>query len=132
MPKPTLGPVAVGDRLLVIGRTYTGHDKDPIEATATKIGRAWITLTETSQVRSMARTWRMRLDTQDDGTDGNYLDTFRTPEQHAWQVRTDTARRDLFDAGIMPSGGSPWGTDETRLLVLADFIRAYDTEHPTA
>lgn len=130
MTKPDLGPVNVGDRLLVISKTYNGKDKDPIETVVTKAARVWITLTETYQVRSMARTWRMRLDTQDTADGTNYRDAFRTPEQHAWHVRISEAWTALTAAGINPSYGSPWRTDEDRLLALGAFLRQYDTDHP--
>ena len=133
MPKPTLGPVAVGDQLLVISAPSKWHPKQPTEVVVVKKGRIWIDLREVNQVASMARTWRMRLDTQNDGnTIGAGGDRFVTAEQQAWEQRIGDARAVLRDAKVSPDSASLWNRDEGRLLALADFIRAYDTEHPAA
>lgn len=134
MPRPALGPVRVGDTLLVFeARYYRSKTPNlPIEAEVTKVGRVWIELRAVHDVRSMAKTWRLRLDTQDDGTKGSaYHDQFMTPAQHAWQQKVSDARQVLDDAKIRLDFGSPWREDEDRLFALAEFVRAYDANHPT-
>jgi hypothetical protein len=129
MPRPALGKVAVGDRLLVIPTTYNSRTRqEPVPATVTKAARVWIDLEEITD--GYARTWRLRLDTQHDGGNGNYHDRFVTPEQYAWEQRISGAWETLRVAKAAPDLGSPWRRDEERLLALADFIRTYDEQHP--
>lgn len=132
MPKPELGPIAVGDQLLVIPTSYGNRRavSKPIEATVTKAARVWIELRETNQVMSMARTWRLRRDTQHDGGNGNYHDRFVSAEQWSWEHRIREALKVLNDAKAAPDFGSWWRRDGDRLLALADFIAAYDAQHP--
>lgn len=132
MPKPELGPIAVSDKLIVIVPTYSSRRDDAkVNVVVTKASRVWIELTEVEQVRSMARTWRMRRDTQNDGN-GRYGPRFVTPEQHDWEGRVHAAWKELTSAGINPTGSSLWRTDEDRFLALADFLRAYNAEHPAS
>jgi hypothetical protein len=130
MPRPALGKVAVGDRLLVIPATYNNRMKqEPVEAVVTKVARVWVEMERSDGNGFRPTTWRLRLDTQHDGADSNYRTRFLTPEQHAWEEQTRMARVTLFDAGITLNGATPW-RDEERLLALADFVRAYDVQHP--
>lgn len=123
MSKPGLGPVAVGDRLLVI-RTNTRINREPIETVVVKVGRAWINLEATTG----SGTWRMRLDTQNENTGYGYNgDRFVTHAQYEWEQRAADAETALHDAKIDVYRG-PWASGD-RLLALADFIRAYDQEH---
>lgn len=132
MPKPDLGPIAVGDPVIVVKRRYGGNRDDAlfINAVVTKVGRVWVEMAEKDQVRSMAQTWRLRKDTQDDGTGVGWPTRFVTPEQNAWDDRVHAAWKALIEAGINPTGSSLWRTDEDRFLALADFLRAYNAEHP--
>lgn len=126
MSKPELGRVAVGDRLLVIVPRYSTPYPEPIAADATKVGRVWVEMEEVEQVRSFKRTWRLRLDTQGDGTNGGkYGERFVTAEQYAYEERLRKARATLFDAGISLNGNTSWRDDE-RSLALANFLRQHD------
>lgn len=130
MPKPALGPVAVGDRLLVIIPKYNTPYPMPIEADVTKVGRVWVEMEETKQTRSSKRAWRLRLDTQDTGTtSGRYGDRFVTTDQYAWEERIRLVHAALFDAGISLNNSSPWRDDDRR-LALANFIREHDGLNP--
>ncbi len=128
MTKPPLGKIAVGDHLLVFEARYNSGRTlyPPIAAVVEKVGRVWVDLREANNVRSQARTWRLRLDTQHDGSKTNYHDRFVTAEQYAWEGRVSDARDVLREAKVTPDAGSPWKSDD-RLLALADFIRAHDT-----
>lgn len=133
MPRPALGPVNVGDTLLVFEARYhrSKIPNPPIDATVVKVGRVWIDLEEANEVASFRRTWRLRLDTQDDGTKGSaYHDRFMTADQYAWQQKVSEARQVLDDAKIRLDFGSPWREDEDRLFALAEFVRAYDANRP--
>jgi hypothetical protein len=127
MPKPELGPVAVGDRLLVIPATYNNRIKrEPVLAKATKVARVWVDLEEVTGA-TQPRTWRLRLDTQNDGGEGGYRDRFVTPDQYAWERQITEATAVLRAAKAHPDFGSPWAKGD-RLLALADFIRQYDEQ----
>lgn len=134
MPKPALGPVNVGDHLLVIPAPDHRTKPDPIDAVVTKKGRAWIELdrTDAEQYTNRSAPYRLRLDTQRDvtGYGHGYSHRFVTAEQYAYEQRIHEAWQALTDAGINPTSGSLWRTDEDRFLALGDFIRQYDADTP--
>lgn len=123
MSKPPLGRVAVGDRLLVIPNSHERGKAEVVPVTVTSIGRVWIDLAEVTDGRP--RTWRLRLDTQDDGKTGAYHDRFVTPEQYTRQERQSAAYAYLREQRVLPSEGSPWRTEE-RMLTLANLLRHHD------
>lgn len=130
MPRPALGKVAVGDRLLVIPATYSNRMKqEAVLAQVTKVARIWVDLEEVTDARR-ARTWRLRLDTQHDGANSGYHDRLLTPDQYTWEQEINAAHETLRSAKAAPDWDSPWRRDEERLLALATFIRTYDQEHP--
>jgi hypothetical protein len=126
MSKPELGKVAVGDQLLVI-RPFNRYraDNDPIPVAVTKVGRVWIEAAEANQVRSQARTWRMRLDTQNEGGQYSQQDRFVTAEQYAWEQRRNAADAYLREIDFMPGFKSPWRAEDRR-LDLANLLRRHD------
>jgi hypothetical protein len=122
MPKPPLGKVAVGDRLIVIPATYSNRiKKEPAEAVVTKVGRVWVDLDEANGPRS----WHLRLDTQHDGSQSNYHDRFLTHEQQQWEQRQTAVHAYLREQRVTIEHRSPW-QDEDRRLVLANLMRAHD------
>lgn len=123
MPRPALGKVAVGDRLLVIRPYNRYRDNDPIPVHVTKVGRVWVNLAADGN-----RAYRMRLDTQNEGSEYSQQHRFVTPEQYAWERELSAARATLGLVKIHTDHDSPWRYDD-RLLALADFIRTYDEEH---
>lgn len=129
MLKPELGKVAVGDRLLVIPASYGRGALDPVEVVATKAGRVWVELAATDDVRSFARTWRMRLDTQNINSGYSSQDRFVTREQYAWEQRESAVHQYLIDIGIRPDRDSPWDSSDQR-LILANLLRAHDGLDP--
>jgi hypothetical protein len=125
MPKPALGKVAVGDRLLVLRPQNRFRDNDPIPVTVVKVGRVWVDLATEGNL-----SYRMRLDTQNEGSKYSQQNRFVTPAQHEWEQQIEGARSVLRDAKVNPGFGSPWHSDESRLLALAEFIRTYDETRP--
>ncbi|MEY9840699.1 hypothetical protein [Streptacidiphilus sp. EB103A] len=122
MPKPELGPLAVGDQVTVISNNNAG---DRYPASVVKIGRAWVDLA------GPGGSWRMRLDTQEDGSRHGHPARFATAEQVAWAQRIADARQVVVTgAKLHPGTDSPWARED-RLLALAAFLAAYDAEHPT-
>lgn len=126
MPKPELGKLTVGQRVLVLPEPRNSYDvQEPINAEITKVGRAWV---EMRPVTGHGF-WRMRIDSQNQATGYGYGgDRFVTPEQHAWERRMRAARKVLSAAGIYPECGSAWLDDE-RTLALAEFVQRYEVEH---
>lgn len=123
--RPPLGKLNPGDPVIVAKRSYrqTRH----IDATITKVGRVWVEMTATHDVRSQAETWRMRLDTQyETGGLNPRGDSFATPEQYAWDEQRAATDRYLREQGITVESGSPWYPPEQRLR-LAEILRAAET-----
>lgn len=129
MLKPELGKVAVGDRLLVVARRQAHRDEDPIEAEVTKVARVWIDLVEVG-TDSYPRTWRMRLDTQNDGAETGYPTRFFTREQWETELRAKDAEVYLRKVRACPDPGSVWFNEPDRLIALANFVRQYDGLDP--
>lgn len=125
MPKPALGRVAIGDRLLVIPAGYGRGARGPIDVTVAKVGRVWVELSEVDEVRSFAKTWRLRLDTQDSASGYSHTDRFVTADQLAWEQRENAVDAYLREVSVRPDRDSPWGTPERR-IILANLLRAHD------
>ncbi|WP_035796383.1 beta barrel domain-containing protein [Kitasatospora mediocidica] len=126
MSKPELGKVAVDDQLIVI-RPFNRYraDNAPIPAAVTKVGRIWIELAQVNQVRSQSWTWRMRLDTQNEGAQHSQSDRFVTAEQYAWEQRVAEANAYLREVDLVPGFKSPWYAEDRR-LELANLLRRHD------
>ena len=125
MPRPELGKVALDDELLVIEKQYNGSDKVPIKACVIKAGPVWIEMIELYQVRSMARTWRMRRDNQSESANPSpYTTRFATSEQHTWD-RVEAADAYLEQVKMTPNPASHWHTPERR-LILANLLRTHE------
>lgn len=124
MPKPELGKVAVGDRLLVIPASYGRVVREPIYARVTKVGRVWVDLAEVSDA-GRVRAWRLRLDTQDNPSGYSQRDRFVTADQYAWEEQQSAVHAYLREQRVMPESDSPWRSEE-RMLTLANLMRQYD------
>lgn len=121
MKRPDLGKLAVGDEVFVIIRGQ--H----IPARVAKVGRVWVDLDEIDDRFRYPRSWRMRQDTQADGS--GYGSRFVTPAQHDWEARHDAAEKYLEEQGIAFRYGSPWDTSERRIMlaaILKNGIKAYE------
>jgi hypothetical protein len=126
MSKPELGKIEVGDRLLVIpARMSRFADTTPRRVTVIKAARVWVDLVaEEDQDRLHPRTWRMRRDTQDEGTSSNYNDRFVTQEQYGWEQRARAAEEYLTEIDLQLSWQSPW-TKGDKVIVLANLLRKH-------
>lgn len=124
--RPQLGRPKPGDPVIVTVNSYrqTRH----VDAKITKVGRTWIEMAETDNVRSQAKTWRMHMESQYETAGPNPRgDSFATPEQHAWDEQRAAADRYLRDQGITLDSGSPWRTPE-RWFRLAEILRAAEPD----
>lgn len=125
--KPPLGNPAVGDPVLVL---QTGHFRrsDPrevVDAVVAKVARVWIDLEQAYPATAHGLTWRMRRDTQCDGSPTGNGYRFLTPAQHAWEQRVALADAYLCSVRLLPDPGSPWRPRERR-LVLANLLRGHE------
>ena len=125
MSRPALGKVTVGDELLVLRPYSKFRDNEPIPVRAVKVARVWIDLATEGNM-----SFRMRLDTQNEGSQYGDQTRFVTAAQYEWEQRVGEARDVLRAAKACPDWSSHWWTDGDRTLALADFIRAYDQQHP--
>lgn len=111
----------VGDPVIVCRRPVRGGEHRLVEATVTKVGRVWVEMHAPDN--GMGTTWRMRLDTRDEGNReySQFNASFRTPEEHAWNEKVRKANAFLSEQRIVIHRGSPWDTEQRRVF-LADLI----------
>jgi hypothetical protein len=105
-PKFDPDTLVVGSPVVVSESNVYRRKTVLISARVTSKARVWIEVTATTTGRSQS--WRLRLDTQDDGDDSNYKVRFHTPEQAAFRTARDEASSYLSDQGIRLDYGSPW------------------------
>jgi hypothetical protein len=141
MSRPELGELSVGDEVFVIRANRGRRDdrsitKRAIPARVAKVARVWIDLESVERLSVMTGSrpqwsWRMRLDTQDEGNRqfSQYNSRFMTAEQLAWAERQEAAEQLLRQQGIRIDRLSAWDTDERREL-LADLIHAALKDEP--
>lgn len=126
---PPLGDIKVGDEVFVerSSNDMRGRDKSDryIPARITKVARVWIEIESTDGARRWPRNWRMRRDTQNQGTQYIGSDArFLTPAQHEQVERLRVAMTFLREQGITVERNSPW---LDRTPELADLIRSHIT-----
>lgn len=124
--RPELGELTTGQKVMVRrspndSRGRGGKDLW-IPAVVIKVNRVWISL-ETADFEPKQighRTWRMRRDTQDEGTEysGNNA-SFETMPQYLWTAGRTWAQDVLRENGIILDSSSPW---RDRMLDLARLI----------
>jgi hypothetical protein len=130
--RPPLGELTVGQQVMVARSSNDMRGRKPedryIPAVVIKAARVWIELQRAGLAEKQLgyRTWRMRRDTQDEGTQysGNN-DRFLTLEQHAWEETRNWALGVLAENGIDLRHGSAWCGRE---IELADMITARKEE----
>lgn len=121
--RPELGELTVGQPVMVRRspndmRGRKAEDRY-IPATVVKVARVWVTLEGQEPGWRTPRQWRMRLDTQDEGTQYSGMNaSFLTMDQHAWTETRDWARAVLKDHGITLDMRSPWCGREIELADL--------------
>lgn len=128
--RPELGPVAVGDELIVISPSHRRNVPERIHlVTVIRAARVWIEVVDTEDLdkyreHGYGRTWRLRMDTQTDGGKVGYPTRFRTLEQHAWELRNQAAAEYLREIGLNQIWRSPrWKNDQ---VTLANLLREHD------
>ena len=115
-----MGSVAQGDRVMVV-RSMNDMRRRPsnecyIPATVTKAARVWLELEEVTPVGRYPRTWRMRRDTQKDGSQyPGSSERFVTMDQYRAEVAQHEARAFLSGQGITVEHSSPWRGREVEL-----------------
>lgn len=140
--RPELGPLAVGDTVIVYptGMGDRHRSAQPVRCTVTKSARVWIEVVREDGGFLADYDSRFRKDTQDnrsDTTSGRAR--FHSEEQYAWALRRDAVREYLRGSGITveqhvmgrryddPRTPGPWYGRE---LELANLLRAAEGLDP--
>ena len=120
-PKVTRDDMRPGSPVVVIVPSYhRGSRTDPIHAVIVSAARVWCEVESTSGSRP--RTWRLRLDTQTDGSTSTYAVRWRTPAQHRYQEAWHCAEDFLRGQGIDLRHGSPWRDSPNAVIELARLL----------
>lgn len=105
--RPALGELETGAPVVVVVPSYGRRQAARyIPAEVTSKARVWVTVTATGMQHPPS--WRLRLDTQHDGSDTNYRVHFRTPEQALHEEARAEVDRYLGEQGIRLDLDSPW------------------------
>jgi hypothetical protein len=123
MPKPELGPVKVGDKLLIIANSRYSK-REPLEAEVVKVGRKYVYLKEVDGHR-YAREYQCKLSSQYQVANHTPSYRFVTQEQYAWEKRNAAAEEFLKETGIEFRLGSRSRYLHDQ-LTLANLIRAHE------
>jgi hypothetical protein len=123
--RPVVGKLEPGQPVMV-RRSYNDmrrrkREEWAIPAVVVKVGRVWVDLKVDESARDGLRfmTWRMRLDTQDEGTQYSGSNaSFATLEQHQWDETQHWARGVLREQGIEVRMSGRWTGREVELAQL--------------
>lgn len=123
-PRPKLGELKPGQPVMVYRSPNDMRGRKPedraVPAEVVKAARVWVDLKHADQ--AIGRTWRMRHDTQDEGTRYSGSNArFVTIEQYEWEETRRWALGFLWENGINVQRGSTW---DGREVELADIISA--------
>lgn len=125
MPRPELGELKPGQPVMVRRSANEMRRRPPeeryIPAQVVKASRVWIELkaAETAPDAQRWMTWRMRRDTQNEGTQYSGSDaSFATTEQHEWDQTQAWAWGVIKDNGLTVEPRSPWRGREQELADL--------------
>lgn len=129
--RPELGKLDPGQRVIVRRSPNDMRRRPPeeryIPAVVTKAAQVWVTL-EQADDGPRPKTWRMRRDTQNEGSNYSSLNaSFATLEQHAWDQAAWSALAVLRDHGIELARQSPWHGREIELAELLNSVDPHDT-----
>lgn len=119
--RPEAGELEPGQPVMVRRDRNDMRGRPPeeryIPAVVVKAARVWIDLE--GMDGSWRRTWRMRRDTQTEGSQYTGSDaSFATLEQHAWDEAAHRAANVLRDHGLTVERTSPWRGREIQLADL--------------
>lgn len=132
-PRPELGKLTKGQRVMVRRssnetRRVAALEQYWIPAVVVKAGRVWVDL-ETAEGHRPRRTWRMRKDRQDEGTQYSGSNaSFATLEQHEWDETNSWALAALQSHGIDLRYDSPWRGREIELAGILAGKKPGNTE----
>jgi hypothetical protein len=121
--RPELGELKPGQEVIVRRSSNDTRGRDPeenyIPAVITKVARVWIELEKPGVAEWHTRRWRMRRDTQDEGSQYSGSNaSFATREQHEWDMTRAWAFGVLRDNGIRLDYDSVWTGREQELADL--------------
>jgi len=114
--------VKVGDEVFVKPGGYYGkNEPNFIPARVTKAARVWLEIECTNYVQSQLgyRTWRLRRDTQNDGTSGTYGARFLALDQAEREKQLNAANATLKLHGIDIRYESRWRSPSQRIALAA-------------
>lgn len=123
-PLPTLN---IGDRLIITEHSVYRRT-EPLDVVVTKVGRVWVNLT--TDPEKWPDRFRMRIATQDDGSQYTPRFRFWTADQMAWRERRAEQQRVINDAGIELTTRSPYRGNDDFTAALALFLTDYRIGHP--
>lgn len=127
--RPKLGELEPGQPVMVRRspndrRGRTAEDRY-IPAVVVKAARIWVDL---ARAGGRSETWRMRRDTQDEGTQYSGSNaSFATMDQHAWDETLAWARAVLKDHGLTVDPRSSWRGREIELADILAKVNSHDT-----
>lgn len=123
-PELDVNALVIGSPVVVtVPRFRAGSQGQKALAEVTTKARVWVTITEIGP-RSVARQWRMRLDTQSEGSRmyPQHDASFRTPEQDLYHEAFTQASLYLSQQGIRLDLDSPWNETLWGTIRLARMI----------
>jgi hypothetical protein len=117
--RPELGPLAVGDEMVV----REGGTKRYYRARVAKVARIWIELEGCDGEHLPWYLSRFRRDDQTTGKTAGYVNEFYTPEQRAWDLRRAAAETYLQEINVEVWQSRRWKND---IVTLANLIREHE------
>jgi hypothetical protein len=124
--RPELGPLAVGDELMITETLNRGTRETPVEVVS--VGRVWLTVKPIDG--GYIRDDRFHMGTKTVYPPGKGIGSparIRTPEQLAWDRRESAAREYLRGLGIEVHSSKRWADD---MVTLANLIREHEGLDP--
>jgi hypothetical protein len=118
--RPELGELKPGQKVMVYRSPNDMRNRKPeekaIPAVIVKASRVWIEIEKPGVESWSVNRWRMRRDTQDEGTQFSGSDyRFVTLEQHEWNETRTWALGVLKDHGLSVEPRSRWAGREAEL-----------------
>jgi hypothetical protein len=105
--RPELGDIELGAPVVVHLPSKQGrYGGRYVPAQVVSKARIWVMVEETG--REHPNSWRLRLDTQHDGSRDHHRTSFRTPDQQLHEEAHVEAYRYLGEQGIRLEYSSPW------------------------
>lgn len=130
---PELNPskITVGSTIILVHPSYRyqgSTSNTPLQVKVTSKARVWIEACELGS----STIYRLRLDTQTDGSDSYYSYRFRTLEQHRYFEAHSTASSYLWSQGIRFETSSKWDSEKGRIELARMIWSAQNTPEEPA